>query len=86
MALARVWSWAVWTIGPWACGYLVVLAAAALRIILQAPHAPEQKLDFFLYGHYVVGARSHVIGVLVAAVVSAAAIALALSKRAATWP
>ncbi len=78
---ARLWHAALWTIGPWACGYLVVLAAAAVRI-LAAPHAPEQKLDLFLHGHYVVGARSHVIGVLLTAVVSATAIALALSKRA----
>jgi hypothetical protein len=76
-----LWSTALWTIGPWACGYLVVLAACAVAALASA-HGVDERLDLFLHGRYIVAARRHVITALVLAVISATGIVVLLSKRA----
>ena len=78
--LGYLWSGLLWSVGPWVCGYLIVLAVAAAKILLTA-YSNEHGLHFVLYGHHNLANWIRVLWVLFFTLVIAGGIASALVKR-----
>lgn len=82
VTLQRLWSVLLWIVGPWAGGFLVVIAVAASRLLLTTGRLRD-PLDAYLFGVYGVIPRTWVVLILAVAIVCAALIVFALAKNAA---
>lgn len=81
--LGRVWGVILWMTGPWASGYLLILALVLTRLIV-AGHDLEKHYDLHLHGRYIVivASRVHFIGFVGILLTAALAIIVYLAKRA----
>lgn len=76
--LGRFSAFALWAVGPWACGFLMIFAAAMVRALVAV--RGYNHVDM-VHGRYFVFARAHAIGVLVFSLITAGMFIVLLSKR-----
>jgi len=77
--LRQGWRVIAWLVGPWACGFSLVLGIKLARAVAYAKSS-DGNLDLTLRGSYIVVNRAHAIGAVGVAFALALILAITLSR------